>query len=305
MITKKRKSRSLRLAWEKFTLFDLVNYTFLILLVTLMAYPFYNSVILAFNNGKDALNGGIYLWPRQFTLENFAHVFKDSTIIRAFGVSLSRTVMTTMLNLLVTSMFAYATSKPWLKFRKAYLTLMIIAMYFSGGLIPSFLLIRDIGLYNSFFVYVIPCAFSVFNSFVFISFFKNFPESLEESARVDGASTARIFFRIVVPTSMPVFASITLFTAVGQWNAWYDNMLYVKKPELTTLSFMFTKMIHAQMYLQEQMDTMGATMGMGTGVTSMSLQLATMVVAVLPIMLLYPFLQKHFAQGVMIGSIKG
>ncbi|HML45491.1 MAG TPA: ABC transporter permease subunit [Clostridia bacterium] len=152
---------------------------------------------------------------------------------------------------------------------------------------------------------MIPGAFSVFNSFVFMSFFKNFPASLEESARVDGASTARIFYQIVIPTSKPVFASITLFTAVGQWNAWYDNMLYVKKPELTTLSFMFTKMIHSQMYLQEQMDSMGAAMGLETNVTSMSLQLATMVVAVVPIMVLYPFLQKYFAQGIMIGSIKG
>lgn len=211
----KRSGAGDKMPWERFGVFDVLNTAFLLLLAVVMTFPFYNSIILAFNDGKDAIMGGIYFWPRKFTLDNFAKVFADSTIINAFGVSILRTVLTTTLNLLVTSMFAYAISKPYLKLRRVYLVIMLISMYFSGGLIPHFLLIRDIGLYNNFLVYVLPCAFSVFNSFVFMSFFRGVPASLEESAKMDGASTLRIFFLIVVPTSKSVFASIMLFTAVG------------------------------------------------------------------------------------------
>jgi putative aldouronate transport system permease protein len=305
MQTIRDKKTSQKLSWDRFGVFDAFNYIFLAILCLVMGYPFFNSVIISFNDGKDAAMGGIYFWPRVFTLSNYATVFSNSTVFLAFLVSAGRTVITTFLNLIVTSMFAYGISKQYLRFRKFYLTLMLITLYFSGGLIPYFLLVRDLGLFNSFWAYVIPGLFSAFNSLIFMSFFQGLPASLEESARIDGASTFRLFFQIVVPISKPVFASITLFTAISQWNSWYDNLLFVKNKDLMTLSFLFIKMIKSQEYYTLLMNSPYAPKQMTVTVTPMSLSLATMVIAVLPIMILYPFTQKYFAKGIMLGSIKG
>ena len=174
------------------------------------------------------------------------------------------------------------------------------------GIIPVFLAIRSYGLINNLLVYILSGVFNAFYAQMFISFFKGLPESLFESARIDGAREFTIYTRIVLPLSKPVLAAVGLFTAVFNWNAWYDNMLYVKNESLNTLSYLFVKMIKAQ----ETMENMAASSGVAdlanvSGVSSTTLQLATMVVAVLPIMCIYPFMQKYFATGMMIGSVKG
>lgn len=295
-----------RKVWQKFGAPDVAIYAVLALLTFIMLFPFWNAVVLSFNDGKDAMLGGIYFWPRKFTLANYAQVFKNTAIWRAFGVSLARTALATTLSLLVTSMFAYAASKPYLKLRKFYMVLLLIAMFFNGGIIPVFLAIRSFGLINNFLVYILPGVFNAFYAQIFISFFRGLPESLFESARIDGAREFTIYTRLVLPLSKPVLAAVGLFTAVFNWNAWYDNMLYVKKEGLTTLSFLFVKMIKAQ----ETMENLATSTGVAdlaniTGISSTTLQLATMVVAVLPIMCIYPFMQKYFATGMMIGSVKG
>ena len=295
-----------RKSWQKFGVTDVVIYGILTLLTFVMLFPFWNAVVLSFNDGKDAMLGGIYFWPRKFTLANYAQVFKNLSIWRAFGVSVARTAIATVLSLLVTSMFAYAASKPYLKLRRFYMILLLIAMFFNGGIIPVFLAIRSYGLINNFLVYILPGMFNAFYAQIFISFFKGLPESLFESARIDGAREFTIYTRIVLPLSKPVLAAVGLFTAVFNWNAWYDNMLYVKNENLNTLSYLFVKMIKAQ----ESMENMATSSGVAdlanvSGVSSTTLQLATMVVAVLPIMCIYPFMQKYFATGMMIGSVKG
>lgn len=295
-----------RKSWQKIGISDVIIYLVLVLLTFVMLYPFWNAVVLSFNDGKDAMLGGIYFWPRKFTLANYVQVFKNMAIWQAFGVSVVRTVTATALSLLVTSMFAYAASKPWLKFRRFYMILLLVAMFFNGGIIPVFLAIRSYGLINNFLVYILPGIFNAFYAQIFLSFFKGLPESLFESARMDGAGEFVVYSRIVLPLSKPVLAAVGLFTAVYNWNSWYDNMLYVKNDSLNTLSFMFVKMIKAQ----ETMENMAATSGVAdlanvSGVSSTTLQLATMVVAVLPIMCIYPFMQKYFATGMMIGSVKG
>ena len=295
-----------RKSWQKFGLPDVMIYLILALLTFVMLFPFWNAVVLSFNDGKDAMMGGIYFWPRKFTLANYTQVFKNLSIWRTFGVSVARTALSTALSLLVTSMFAYAASKSYLKLRKFYMILLLIAMFFNGGIIPVFLAIRSYGLINNFLVYILPGVFNAFYAQIFISFFKGLPESLFESARIDGAREFTIYTRIVLPLSKPVLAAVGLFTAVFNWNAWYDNMLYVKNESLNTLSYLFVKMIKAQ----ETMENMAASSGVAdlanvSGVSSTTLQLATMVVAVLPIMCIYPFMQKYFATGMMNGSVKG
>ena len=294
--------------WMRFGFGDIIVYAVLAIILVVTLFPFYNSVILSFNDGRDALLGGIYFWPRKFTLTNYEDVFQNATIWRAALVTVARTVLGTALTLLVTSMFAYAVSRQKLYFRRIYITLTLVAMYASGGLIPTFLLIRDVGLYNSPWVYLLPMAFSPFYAHVFMASMKGIPEALSESARIDGAGDWVIYFRIILPLSKAVLAAVGLFVAVSHWNSWYDNLLYMKNTAFDTLSYQFVKMINSQNALEELI-SQGAggslEMARGLGKTSMSVQLATMVVTVVPIMAVYPFLQKYFVKGVMIGSIKG
>ena len=294
--------------WMRFESFDVLVYVVLFIVLVFTFYPFFNSVILSFNDGQDAAAGGIYFWPRKFTLANYEDVVANAALGRAFVVTVVRTIVGTALCLLVTSLFAFAVSKPYLRLRKLYITLSLIAMYLNGGLIPTFLVIRSVKLYNNPLVYILPGAFNVFYAQVFIAFFRGMPETLDESAKIDGANEWTIFFRIILPLSLASFAAVGLFVAVGHWNSWYDNMLYMKKTEYNTLSFLFVQMINSQKALEDMMTAgTGGSMEMAraAGKTTTSVQLATMVVTVVPIMCLYPFLQKYFVKGVMVGSIKG
>ena len=305
---RKLRAKTGRAPWVRFGLGDVLVFIVLGLVLIATLFPFYNAVVLSFNDGRDALTGGIYFWPRAFTLANYEDVFQNATIGQAALVTVVRTVLGTVLTLLVTSLFSYAVSKKFLHFRRFYITLTLVAMYASGGLIPTFLLVRDVGLYNNPLVYLLPMAFSPFYAHVFIAYFRGLPESLNESAKIDGANDWIIYFRIILPLSTAVLAAIGLFVAVNHWNSWYDNLLYMKNPTFDTLSYQFIKMINSQNAL-EQLLSQGAggslEMARGMGKTSTSVQLATMVVTVTPIMMIYPFLQKYFVKGVMIGSIKG
>lgn len=300
------KQKEKRKPWEKITVFDWVLYVILGILAIAMFFPLWNALVLSFNNGTDARLGGIYFWPRVFTLANYQKVIKDLSVWRAFAVSVARTLIGTFGSLLVTSLFAYAASRKNLMFRKAYMILLLVTMFFNAGMIPTFLAYKSLGLYNNFLVYVLPGLFNAFHAQIFISFFRGIPDGLVESAKIDGARELTVYGKIVVPLSKPVFAAVGLFTAVNFWNAWQDNLLYVKNEVLTTLSFLFVKMIKSQEYLETLSAKTGISdLGRASAVSSMTLQLATMMISIIPIMLVYPFLQKYFASGIMIGSIKG
>lgn len=303
-MSKKTEQREL---WRKFGVADVIIYVLLAIIIFLMVFPFWNAIVLSFNEGRDAQMGGIYFWPRKFTLDNYAKVVTDTNVWRAFFVSVGRAVLGVLSTLIVTGLFAYAISKPQLKLRKLYLVLVMISMYFSGGLIPTFLVIKSLGLLNNFLVYIVVWMFNAFYALVFLSFFKGIPGALLEAAKIDGAGEWKTFFRIVIPLSKPVMAAVGLFVAVNHWNSWYDNMLYVKKPELGTLSFLFVKLIQAQ----QALENLASTAGMSdisisqSNISSTTLSLATMMVAIIPIMFVYPFAQKYFTSGIMIGSVKG
>jgi len=274
----------------------------LFLIMLSMLYPFYFILILSFNKGTDSLLGGVYLWPRSITLENYARFLDDPHWYQAFLVSVLRTVSGTALGVLLTCLVAYGLSHRDLLFSKVYFTIIIFAMYFSGGLIPYYVVLRSLGLLNTFGVYIIPSMLSTFFLLIAITFFREIPVELKESAHLDGASEFVIFSRIILPVSTPLIATMALFLGVGQWNSWLDSAYFVQSDALRTLAFRMMEVINKS---NAPMDAIAVANSASAGVTSYSLQVAAMVVSIAPIVCVYPFLQKYFIQGIMLGSVKG
>lgn len=286
------------------SVFDKLNYLFLFIVVFLTLYPFYFVLIQSFNEGTSVVTGGAYFWPKRFTLDNYTDFFDDAKWMRGLGVSAVRTIVGTSIGLIFTCIVSYSLSFKDLVFRKGYVTLLIISMYFSGGIIPYYVLLKNLHLFNTFWVYVIPGALNVFFVMVGISFFREIPAELFDSARVDGANDAVVFFRLVLPVSKPFLATIALFLGVEHWNAWFDSAFFVQNKNLKTLSFLMMELINKNQ-VTGAMSKAEALAGGSSTVTPFSIQTAAMVVAVVPIICVYPFLQKYFVKGIMIGSVKG
>lgn len=286
---------------------SIVIYILLALVGFTAFYPFWNAGVVSFNSGIDTQQGGITFWPRDFSLENYAVVFKDKRLINGFVISILRTVIGTVSSILLTAIFAYGMTKRELIGRKFYMIACIITMYFSGGLIPSYLLIRELGLMNSFWVMVIPGLVSVWNMIIFRAFFMGMPAGLEESAKIDGCANWGIFFRIVFPLSGPVLATLSLFTAVYHWNDWFAPGIYITNVDLLPIQTKLQQILNSNI-MSEQMAQLDSTasshLNRMRSVTSKSLSMATMMVATIPILCIYPFVQKYFVKGVLIGSLK-
>ncbi|MBD3917199.1 carbohydrate ABC transporter permease [Paenibacillus sp. PR3] len=281
---------------------DTVITSILVVVILVTLYPFYYILLITFNEGKDTAVGGMYLWPRHFTLSNYSYFLQDPKWIQAFGISVLRTVIGTLLGILFTSLVAYGLAKRDLIFRSGYFIAVVIAMNFSGGLIAFYIVLRSLGLINHFAVYVVPGMLNLFFLLIAISFFRDIPEELGESARIDGASELRIFARIVLPVSMPLLATMSLFLGSGQWNAWLDSAYFVQDEGLRTLTYRMMQVINQTMVPSG--DAQAAAMSR-TSVTPFSIQATAMVVSIIPILGVYPFLQKHFVSGMMLGSVKG
>ncbi len=292
---------------RRLTAFDLINSFLLLLLTFVTLYPIINVLAISLNEGLDTMRGGITLFPRKFTLQNYNLVFKNPAVFNAFGITILRTVIGTFLSLIATAMFAFGLSKKNLMGRKFYMGLSIISMYFSGGLIPFYLLIDNLGLINSFWVYIIPNLISVYNMIIMMTNFKQIPEAMEESARIDGAGYFTIFFKVVLPVSAPIIATIALFNAVWHWNSWFDGYLYMTKDDLLPLQNLLVRIINANSMGQTLSKAGSATAIINKfgGVTVKSVNMATMMISMIPILIVYPFLQKYFVKGMMIGSVKG
>lgn len=283
------------------------SYTALILLTIIMIYPFWNLIVISFNDGMDTLKGGITMWPRVFTLENYKFVFKDSRLISAFRVTVLRTIAVTIGSTLITSMFAFAVSRKNLKFRKTYMKICTITMYVNAGLIPNFLLMQYLHLVNTFWVFIFPALFSAYNMIIYRSFFDNLADGLLEAARIDGAGEYRTFFSIVMPVSKPVIATLALFTAVNEWNEWFKGAIYIKSQSLVPLPTLLRQIINtnATSQLMAQMGGTASEKMAEANISTRSLSAATIIISTIPIIAVYPFLQKYFASGVMLGSVKG
>lgn len=286
------------------TAFVIFNTLFMIAFVVITLYPVWNTIAISFNDGIDAVRGGIYLWPRKFTLKNYKTVLGMENFITGAYITVLRTVLGTIFALVANALLAYVVSRKRFLFKSQLSLFWVITMYVNGGLIPVLLLYKNLHLTNSFWVYVIPGMVSAFNMLVMRTFMQGIPDALEESAQIDGAGDFLIFTRIISPLCKPVYATVALFVAVYQWNSWFDAMIYNRmKSEYTTLQYELMKL------LSSVMQQSGSATSMNTAnasvVTPVSVRSAATVVTMLPIICLYPFLQRYFVTGLTIGGVKG
>lgn len=277
---------------------------FMILFLIVTMYPILNTIAVSFNDGMDSVKGGIHLWPRQFTMKNYMTVFANQNLKQAAIVSVGRTVIATVLQLFLTSMLAYVLSRKNFIFNKQLSFIFVLTMYVSGGMIPSYILMKDLHLLNNFWVYILPGLVSAFNMIVIRTYINGLPDSLIESAKIDGAGEFRIFIQIVLPLCKPVLATVALFIAVGQWNSWFDSMLYCSADNnLTTLQYELMKLLSSTTTQGTSAEVMKNAANASI-VTPTSIRAAITIVTALPIVCLYPFLQRYFVTGLTIGGVK-
>ncbi|SEL28891.1 putative aldouronate transport system permease protein [Paenibacillus sp. cl141a] len=290
---------------DKVTL--IVIYVFLSLLAFSALYPFWNAVAVSFNVGVDTAKGGITFWPREFTTENYNIILQDDRLLNGFFISVSRTIIGTATSIFMTALLAFGMTRSYLIGRKYYTLFFIFTLYFGGGLIPTYLLIRSLGLMDSFLVFIIPSLISVWNMIIFRTFFKGLPVGLEESANIDGCSNWGTFFRIILPLSGPVIATLALLTAVGHWNDWFLPSIYITNDNLLPIQTILRQTLNANIVTGSSSVLDSASTALlenARQITSKSLTMAMMIVVTLPIILVYPFVQKYFVKGVLVGSLK-
>ncbi len=282
--------------------FVIVNTIILTIFCIVTLYPILNTLAVSFNEAVDTLIGGVTIYPRKISLENYKTVFRTQTLMRGAYISVLRTVLATVIHMFTTSLIAYVLTRKEFLFNKQVSLFYVLSMYVSGGLIPTMLLFKSMGLTNSFWVYIIPGMISAFNMIVIRTYMNGLPDSLVESAQVDGAGHLRIFIRIILPLCKPVLATVALFIAVGQWNSWFDVMLYNSgRPDLTTLQYELMKLLSA---VSQQSGDPAMAKHAANMVTPVSVRAAATIVTAFPIVCLYPFLQRYFVTGLTIGGVK-
>ena len=282
--------------------FDWINVTFMIIFAAMSVYPLIYVLAGSFSEGADYIKGGIYLFPRVFSLENYQVVLNDMRLWKAYGITIARTILGTVSGIIFTAIVAFAMSRKSLIGRSWIYRFFVFTMFFGGGLIPYFWVINLLGLFDSFFVYIIPALFSVYNMLVFVNFFKTIPEEIHESAVMDGASEFKIFFRIILPLSGPVISTIGLWIAVGHWNSFFDTMIYTSNNNLWTLQYYLMKVIK-----ESSMPAAGVSLPyeLLQKIAPETVSLAAIIISVIPIFVLYPLILKTLTKGVVIGSLKG
>lgn len=284
-------------------IFEVFNYILLILLSAAFLIPFLNVLASSFVSEKEIIERGFVLIPQEPDYTAYKLLLgKGSVLIDAYKVTIFRVVVGTFLNLIVTAMFAYAMSKKDLPGRNFFITMVFITMLIGGGLIPTYMVVKELKLINSLWALIIPSLMSVWNMLIMRNFFYTIPDSLEESAMIDGATPFQILIKIIIPVSMPVFATIGLFYAVGHWNAWFDAVIYLndtnKYPVQVVLRNFVLTMTDYELELEQ-------TTGISAKPPAVTIRAAIIIVSTLPILCVYPFIQKYFVKGIMVGSIKG
>lgn len=285
---------------------DVVIYVVMIFVTVVTLYPFLNVLALSLNDSTDSIRGGITIYPREFTWKNFEIIFSFGGLATGFQNSVLRTVIGTILGLISGSMLAFTLARSDFQGRRFVSVYLVMTMYVSAGLIPIYLLIKDLHLMGTFAVYVLPGVVSAFNVFVIRSFIDGIPYALQESAKIDGANDFTIYWRVILPMTKPALATIALFLAVGQWNSWFDTYLYNGSIEkLTTLQYELTKVLQSTTsgnngdYRNSNMTQVMST------VSPESVKMAITIFVTVPILLVYPFLQRYFVKGLTLGSVKG
>lgn len=287
---------------KKWDLFTICNYTFLVLFCLITIYPLLFVLAGSLNDGNDYMRGGVYFFPREFSWANYSIVLKDERLYTGFKISVLRTLIGTVSSVFFTAMVSYAMSRQNLIGRSPYYWIHLFTLFFGGGLIPYFLVLKGLGLINSFWVYIVPTMFSVFNMIIFNAFFREIPEEIHESATVDGAGDFRIFLLLFIPLSAPVLATVALWNSVYHWNSFFDAMIFTTKQELMPLQLFLMKMIREADVIS---NSQFVPPQVQRKISVQTIRMAAIIVSTIPILLVYPFLQRYFVTGFMVGSLKG
>lgn len=286
-------------------IFVVCNTLFMIAFVVITLYPVLNTLAISLNDGIDAVRGGIHLFPRKFTWKNYQTVLGKQNMLQGAYITVLRTILGTLLSLVTNALLAFVVSRKRFLFKSQLSLFWVITMYVNGGLIPVFLLYRNLGLTGTFWVYIIPGTISAFNMLVLRTYMTGLPDSLEESAQLDGAGYWTVFSKIISPLCKPVYATVALFVAVGQWNSWFDAMLYNRmKSEYTTLQYELMKLLSSVMQQGGNAANASAAGANSAAVTPVTVRSAATIATMLPIICLYPFLQRYFVTGLTIGGVK-
>jgi len=283
---------------------EIFIYIFMVAVLIITIYPFLNVLALSFNQSQDSTRGINMIWPRVWTLANYERLLTNDNLPNAAMISALRTIIGTFIGVLSAATLGYTLSRPDFVFRRFLGGAFVVTMYVSGGIVPWFLLIHQLGMGNTFWVYIIPNVIGVWNVIVIRSFMDNLPRELTESAMIDGAGDFMIFSRIILPLCLPVLATVSLWVAVWQWNQWFDTYLFNStRVNLSTLQFELFKIIDNVSPTQAVGSSLRTNLAVAT-VTPMSVRMATTVVVTLPILFVYPFIQKYFVSGMTLGAVK-
>jgi putative aldouronate transport system permease protein len=285
-------------------LFDLLLLVLMSLFMLTVIYPFWDLLMRSFSSPTDSANLGFNLFPKTFTTASYRAVIERGTILINYQNTLFRTIAGTGLSLLIITCAAFSLAKRDLPFRTPITFFLIFTLFFSGGIIPSFLLIKNLGLIDSIWSLILPTLAGVYNMIMVRNYIQSLDRSLEESAIIDGASQTTVLFRIIVPVCKPILATVALWIMVGHWNAWFDALLYTNKPSLEVLQLSLRKLLisTSSLELQRLQQTAGDNAAL---LTTESLKASQVFITILPILFAYPFLQRYFVKGIMVGSFKG
>lgn len=288
------------------SIFQSFNYIFLAAFSFITMYPFINILAVSFSGRSPIGKGIVYLLPKEIQLRSYTYMLNHSLFWNAFGFTAFLTLVFIVVSVLFTCIIAYPISKKDFKLKNPMTIMIVITMFFQGGLIPEFLLYKWINMYDTIWVLLIPGAVSTWSLLILRNFFMAIPDSIEESALIDGANELQILFRIIIPMSMPVIATITLWYAVAEWNSFYQCIMFTNKPELRTLQVVLRSLVRDEDGIASMMGDTQTNREQGNVLmTPQSVKAVAIVLTTLPIMLSYPFLQKYFVKGVIVGSLKG
>lgn len=285
--------------------FKVFNYTFLGMLGLVTFYPFWYVLIASLNTGRDFMRGGVWLFPREFTLENYVKALADDRILPSLKISVSATLLSVVVCLVFTALAAYAMSVKTLPGKTGLNFFWYFTTIFGGGMIPYYMVLRQLGLTSSYWLYILPSIYSFYNFVLLRTNFANIPYELRESAQLDGASELTILSRIYIPLSKPILATLALFFGVGKWNDWFTAAYYQSQSKLYPAATVLQRILAEASAGSQVKVGQETAVGSMTSYTTQSLQMAFVMILTMPIVVVYPFLQKYYVKGVMVGSVKG
>lgn len=283
---------------------DIAKWVFLAIVTIITVYPFWNIFVVSINDAQDAVRGGIYFWPRVFSLFSYKEILSRPTFLHSIFITLARTIIGTPIAVLITAMTAYALSRKELIGHKFWSLLFVFTMYFGGGQVPYYMVLKNLGLLNNFLVFILPLVMNVYNMILIRSYIESMPEAVFEAVKIDGGNDLVVFFQIVLPLAKPILMTVALFVAITHWNSWFDAYLYTSSQDLKPMQSILVEILNQYQTGASTAQQMSAAKT-GATVTPDSIRMAATMVATLPIILVYPFIQKYFVKGIMLGAVKG